>query len=111
MTTYLVTDDNGTPTGFLDHDQITSHATRLAHDVAETSHDPALLNDIMAAHLTEAGASAFGYVASAALRILVEHILNPVLDVTDALHQHGHLAHDLRAGLADAARNARETLA
>ena len=108
--TYLLTDDNGLPLGFIDPDQITSQATRLAYDVAEHAGDPELIADVLEAHLTEAGTEAFGYVCTSALRILAEHVLDPALQVTDRLHATGHLGHDLRAGLADAARNARESL-
>ena len=109
-TTVLLTDDDGMPLGFIDPDQITAQATRLAYDVAEHAGDHELIADVLEAHLNEAGTEVFGYVSTAALRILAEHVLDPVLQVTDRLHSTGHLGHDLRAGLADAARNARESL-
>ncbi|QAY62902.1 hypothetical protein ET495_06190 [Xylanimonas allomyrinae] len=108
----LVTDTAGLPIAFVDVDTVQSQAIRLAYDMAEACHDPDALDTVAARHLTEAGTDAFGYVAAAALRMLARHVLDPVLDVTDALHDHGRgpLQHDLRAGLADAARNARQEL-
>ncbi len=107
--TYLVTDDDGAPSAFVDMDQIQSQAVRFAFDMAAACGDRAELERVSQAHVAEAG-SAFGYVAAAALRNLAENVLDPVLDVTDKLHQTGHLNHDLRAGLADAAANARKEL-
>ncbi|MFJ1510910.1 hypothetical protein [Cellulosimicrobium funkei] len=107
---YVLTDENGIPTGVLDVDRIQAQATRLAYDMAVYSDDPTMLEQVSTQHLAEAGTEAFGYVAASALRILAEHILEPVLMVTDRLHKVGALHHDLRAGLEDAADNARETL-
>lgn len=109
-TTYLVSDEDGEPLGVFDIDQVQAQATRLAFDMAEACGDRAKLEAVTARHLTEAGTSGFGYVAAAALSILARQVLDPVLQVTDALHAGGHLGHDMRAGLADAARNARESL-
>lgn len=109
-TTFVVTDDAGTPSAVVNNDELQTQATLLAYDVAEHAGDPEAITTVMASHLVAAGPGGFGYVAAAALRILAEHVLNPVLEVTDQLHRHGHLQHDLRAGLGDAARNARESL-
>lgn len=110
MNQYLVTDSDGAPTGFVDVDQIQAQATRLAYDMAVACSDPTHLEQVTTAHLAEAGAEAFGYVAAAALRILAEHVLDPVLQVTGELHRAGYLSQDLRAGLVDAAANATTTL-
>ncbi|QOR69135.1 hypothetical protein IM660_10350 [Ruania alkalisoli] len=112
MTTdnYLVTDEDGTPAAFVDMDQIQSQAVRFAYDMAAACGDRAELERVSEQHLAEAGTGAFGYVAAAALRNMTEQVLDPVLDVTDRLHETGHLAHDLRAGLAEAAANARKEL-
>lgn len=109
----LVVDDDGMPKAFVSVDTIQNQATRFAFDLAEVCHDPAALDAVNARHLAEAGVDAFGYVAAAALRIVVHHVLEPTLQVTDALHDHGRgpLHHNLRAGLADAAANARGALA
>lgn len=110
--TLLVTDDAGVPTSFVDVDTIQDQATRFAFDLAEVCDDPEALDAVTHRHLSEAGTGAFGYVAAAALRIVVHNVLDPTLQVTDALHDHGHgpLQHNLRAGLADAAANARRGL-
>lgn len=109
-TTFIVTDGDGTPSAVVNNDEIQTQATLLAYDVGEHAGDPEAVATVMSSHLAAVGPGGFGYVAAAALRILAEHVLNPVLEVTDELHHHGHLQHDLRAGLGDAARNARETL-
>lgn len=109
-TTFVITDDNGLPSAVANRDEIQAQATLLAYDLAQYADDPDAITNAMEAHLATAGTGGFGYVAAAALRILTEHVLNPVLDVTDELHRYGHLQHDLRAGLGDAARNAREAL-
>ena len=107
---HLVLDGNGIPLAFVDVDQIQAAATTLGFDLAAAAHDPEQVEQVLAAVLTKHGDNAFGYITASALRHVVANILNPVLEVTDELHKYGHLAHDLRAGLADAARNARETL-
>lgn len=110
MNQYIVTDEQGAPAAFVNVDQIQAQATRLAYDMAVACGDPGRLTEITTAHLTEAGHEAFGYVAAAALRTLAEHVLDPVLEVTDELHRAGYLSHDLRSGLEDAAANATTTL-
>lgn len=110
MSEYLVTDGDGAPKAFVNVDQIHEQGTRLAYDMAVACGDPDRLTEITTAHLTEAGHEAFGYVAASALRTLAEHVLDPVLEVTDELHRAGYLSHNLRSGLADAAANATATL-
>ena len=108
--TFLVTDDDGTPSALVDVDTIHAAGTRLALDLAAAANNPDELDRITTGYLARHGVDAFGYVVAAALRSLVRDVLDPVLTVTDALHTQGLLTHDLRAGLADAARNAKETL-
>lgn len=110
VTDFLIVDDNGMPIGSANIDQIQAQATRLAFEMAEHCGDPDELTQVTIRHMQEVGATGFGYVTAAALRIMTEHILDPLLDLTDALHQSGRFPYDARAGLADAAGNAREAL-
>lgn len=107
MNQYLVTNSDGAPSAFVDLDQIQAQATRLAFDMAEAVDDEAELTRIAERHLAEVGPDAFGYVSAAAVRIFAEHILSPVLEVCDVLHENGLLAHNVRDGLAGAAAQTR----
>lgn len=109
-TNYIVTDDNGLPIGAVDLDELQALALRFGYDLADNSGDESALERISAEYLKEAGTEGFGYLTAAALRMVVANILEPVLQVLDALHENGHLAHDIRAGITEASLNARATL-
>ncbi|MBB5785988.1 hypothetical protein [Jiangella mangrovi] len=91
--TYFVVSDDNEPIGIFNLDQVETEATRYAHALAAASDDPAALDRINAETLARVGVDSIGYVCASALRIVVEHILSPVLDVAAA---HGT---DLREGL------------
>lgn len=97
---YMLCDDDGTPAGMVDLDAIESTATVLAYRMADACDDPARLDAITTQAITEQGSDGFGYVAAAALRITIEHLLAPTLAVTDAA------GIDLRTALHEGTRNA-----
>lgn len=86
-------------------------AAQLARQMAEYAHDDAELTRITEQHLADVGPAAFTYVTSAALCTFAEHVLSPLLEISDALHAEGLLTHDVRQDLADARTNARNALA
>lgn len=106
--TILVGDD-GLPIAAVDLDQIDAAATLLAYRLGTACDSSDALGDVLTAALQEHG-PIFGQVCAGSLRIVVEHILAPVLEVTDALGDAGYLKADLRAGLANALANAEATL-
>lgn len=111
MTHYFLIDENdGSPLGIVDADQIQSDAVVLAYAMATFSDDPEELDRIAAETLTRVGSEGYGFVAAAALRMMTQHILEPVLAVTDRLRDTGALHHDLRDGLFRAYENATATL-
>jgi hypothetical protein len=82
---YTVIDSSGMPTGSVDLDAIMTAGAKLAFDLAGNSGDHDKIIQISSQTLAEHGPAAFGFVAAAALQIVVEEILDPVLAVTDAL--------------------------
>ena len=104
----IVTDDNGLPVAAVDLDRIEAGATLLAYRLAVACDSPEAIGDVLSDALETHG-PIFGQVATGALRTVVEHILAPVLEVTDRLADAGYLRADLRAGLADALANAEAT--
>ena len=100
---YIITDDNGMPIGSADIGQVQAEATVLAYRMAAYCDDPTELDRVATDAVATLGPDGFGYVAAAALRILAEHILEPTLQVTDALGV------DLRPGLESGLRNAETT--
>ena len=97
MTSFVIVDNDGMPTGSVDMDVITTAGTKLAFDLAANASDPTRVQQISAQVLAEQGTSAFGLICATALRIVVEDILDPVLDVTETLGT------DLRPGIRDVA--------
>lgn len=93
MTTYIITDDNGMPTGSIDMDAITDAGTKLAFRLAAAANDHEQILAISAQTLAEHGPKTFGYIVASALQVVVEHVLNPVLEVTEAVGT------DLRPGI------------
>lgn len=101
--------DDGLPIAGIDLDQIDAAATLLGYRLAVACDSPEAIGDVLTAALEDNG-PVFGQVAAGALRMVVENILAPVLEVTDKLADAGYLLSDLRAGLADACANAEATL-
>lgn len=105
----ILVDDKGRPTGSVDLDRLEADATILAYRLAVACDSPAAVLDVLTDALTTHG-PIFGQVAACALRDVVEHVLAPVLEVTDRLADVGYLRADLRAGLVDALANAENAL-
>ncbi|WP_138843650.1 hypothetical protein [Rhodococcus pyridinivorans] len=101
-----VVDDSGILTAVMDVDIIQAAATRLMYDFAARSGDSGALESLSVQYISELGADAFGYVAAAALKLLATCVLEPILQVVDEVAP----TIPMRAQLADAARNANETL-
>jgi hypothetical protein len=91
--TYLVVSDSGEPIGLFDRQRIEDEGCRFAFALAAACGHPAELDRVQAETLARVGTESFGYIAANALRVVVEHILSPVLDVAEA---HGT---DLRASI------------
>lgn len=102
---FLVTGEDGQARGMLDIDAIDSAATILAFDLAAVSHDAEAVQAVLAAALQTQGPGGFGYVAASALRIVVEDVVEPLLQVADRA-----VVHDLRRFLRESAEHARQTL-
>ncbi|BCF81649.1 hypothetical protein RQCS_11940 [Rhodococcus qingshengii] len=101
-----ILDDNGIPDAIVNVDVIQMTATRLMYDMAANSGDTAALDQISVRYLDEVGVDLFGYVASAALRLMTTCVLEPTLAIVDeALPTIA-----LRTKLEDSARNAHTTL-
>lgn len=110
MTRYLMQDDGGTPRGVVDTDELERAATLLGFRLAVVAGDDLETERMTTQALEVWGADAFGFLAAATLRHVVDNVLAPVLDVCDELHKAGALSADLRDGLADALANAEATL-
>lgn len=80
---YLVTDDAGRPIAFFDKDQVDTDGVKFAFALAAACADEDAVDAVVAETLTRVGVDAFGYVAAAALSIVVKEILAPTLVVTD----------------------------
>lgn len=91
--TYLVVTDSGEPVGVFDRQRIEDEGCRFAFALAAVCDDPAALDRVQAETLARVGTESFGYVAANALRVVVEDILSPALEVAEA---HGT---DLRPGI------------
>ncbi|RZU31164.1 hypothetical protein [Blastococcus saxobsidens] len=106
MSAHFLVGDDGEPLGVVDIDVIQARATVLGFELATFHDDPPEIDRVMAEALTELGPEAFGYVAAAALRHVVENVVNPLMDVADA----AGVGDSVHAGLVAAARHAREVL-
>lgn len=92
---YFVTDENGSPLGLFDAQQITDEGHRFAFELAAVCDDPEALKRVQAETLQRVGSSSFGYVSANALTLMAEVILNGAFEVCRA---HGT---DLQAGMRD----------
>jgi hypothetical protein len=61
---YLIVNDDGMPTGFMNIDVIQATATRFAFEVAAASANTDRLDATAARYLGEAGPDTFGYVST-----------------------------------------------
>jgi len=102
--THMLVSDDGKPIGVVNMDEIQKAGTLLGYDLAAAADNPAELERIIGRALTTVGSASFGYVCAAALRFVVEDLLEPLIEVGEA---HGH---PIRARMADAALKAREDL-
>lgn len=80
---YLVVDDDGSPIAMFDKGQIDSDGVKFAFALAAVCADEDAVDEVVAETLTRVGVDGFGYVAAAALSILVKEVLAPTLVVTD----------------------------
>jgi hypothetical protein len=85
-------------------DPYQSAGSRLGYDLAAASDDPTALDQLWADALTTHGPEAFGHVAAAALRHVIEHVVHPLVDLAE---RHSHPA---RQRLTDAADHAHRNL-
>jgi hypothetical protein len=80
---FLLTDGQGAPLGTVDLDGINARGDRLAYALAAVSDQPARIEEVMAALVAEVGPRETGYVAAAALGIVVQDILEPLVQIAE----------------------------
>lgn len=102
---FMVVGDAGEPLGFVDRDRIDRAATIFMLALAANSDDSEALPAIATETLQREGPEGFGYVAAAAVKLMAENVVEPLLQVTDQT-----CSHDMRGGLRDAYENAVRTL-
>ncbi|MFC9769331.1 hypothetical protein [Rhodococcus jostii] len=83
--TVVVVGDDGVPDCVLDVDLIQQTAITLMYDMAANSGDQEELEKISARYLDQVGVEVFGYVTAAALKFMTSNVLEPTLEVLDAL--------------------------
>lgn len=102
--TAVIVDETGAPKSVIDIDQLQSDAIRLMYALAATAGDDdetdKVSNEWVSAHDPEY----FGYLAAAALSLMVRNVLAPTLDAAAVVGL------DLRPGLVDSARNSEQSL-
>lgn len=79
---YLVTDEQGSPLGVFDADEITTEGTRLAFAMAAVCDDEQELLRVQEETLTRVGSSAYGYVCANAIATMAQCILAPTFEIT-----------------------------
>lgn len=102
----MVMGDDGLPEAVVSLDDIQSNAIKLAYGMASACGDSAALDDVSAFWIKEIGPDAFGLVAAGALRTLAQFILEPTLQIVEAIAPDM----DLRAKLTASAENAEASL-
>lgn len=80
---YIVVDDDGSPIGMFDKDQIDTDAVKFAFELAAACADEHEVDRVVTKTIDKVGVDGFGYVAAAALSIMTKEILAPTLVVTD----------------------------
>jgi hypothetical protein len=92
---YLLEGDDGEPLGVVDIEMITTAGCQLAFEMAANCADEFELERIVAGTIDTVGTSNFGFVATAAMKMLAFDILNPALTAGEAAGV--SLRHGLRA--------------
>lgn len=103
--THLLVGENGEPLGVIDMDAIQARATLLGFDLSVACDDATELDRISAEALAEVGPREFGYVAAAALRHVIENVVDPLMAIANAYEIPVH------EQMAEAAKQAREGMA
>lgn len=78
---YIIVDDDGSPIGVFDRDQIETNGCTLAFELAAVAGDGDAIRAVEEAALARLGDDAYGYVATNALHVMAEHILGPTIDL------------------------------
>lgn len=99
---YPLLDDQGDLLGMVSLAAINARGEALAHDLAAVSSKPRQIEAIVGQLLADVGPREAGYVAASALGVVVQDILDPLIEVAEAL------GHPIRARLAEVARAARD---
>lgn len=102
----MLVGDDGDPLGVVDVDMIQARATVLGFELATFNDDPPQMARVLAEELAEVGPQAFGCIAAAALRHVVENVVGPLMSVADE----AGVGDSVHAGLVAAAENARGVL-
>lgn len=93
---HVIVDIDGTPLGVMDAIQTQADAKVLAYRIAAVSDDIEEVDRILSEELRRVGNVGFGFIALAALRIVIEHIVDPLLRNSAVLHEAGLLIRDPR---------------
>ncbi len=81
----MIVDDDGTPRAMIDLDKIQADSIALAFDMARVCGDPDALDAVSGKWLDTVDPETFGYLCTGALRVLAHNILDPTLQVLDAV--------------------------
>lgn len=81
--TYFLVDDDGSPLGVIDRDQIDQDGTALAFGLAAIAGDEPAVDKLLAETLERVGASAFGYVCANALHTMTVAVVSGLTDVAE----------------------------
>lgn len=95
--TTVIVGADGIPTGTIDLDQMATDATRLMYELVATAGDDADTDRVLADWVACYDPEYFGYLAAAAMSLMVRYVLAPTLDASAAVGL------DLRPGLKSAA--------
>lgn len=101
----FIVDADGIPTSHVDFDRLTTDATLLMYELAETAGDDDATDRVAIDWASRFDPDYFGYVAAAALSLTVRNILAPALDAAAAVGL------NLRSGLKRATADAKRDLA
>lgn len=99
---YMLTDEQGDPLGMVSLAAVNTRGEALAHELAAVSNRPRQIEAIVGQLIADVGPREAGYVFAAAVGAVVQDILDPLIEVAEAL------GHPIRARLAEVARAARE---
>ena len=93
----IIVGADGMPTGAVDLDQMSSDATRFMYELVATAGDDVDTDRVLAEWVASYDPEYFGYLAAAAMSLMVRYVLAPTLDAAAAVGL------DLRPGLKRAA--------